>query len=267
MKNSFHGRTVATLTATGQDKYHQGFGPLWTGFEYVEFNNVAELESSFNDEVCALVIEPIQGEGGVVEVKEAFMKKARELCDKYDALLIFDEIQCGLGRSGKLFAHEHYGVKPDIMTLSKALGGGLPMGCCIATEVAASAFKFGDHGSTFGGNPISAAAGKAAFEVLLEENLTENAHKAGLSFNKKLNDLKSVHSEITEVRGKGLMVGLQLNVPAEAYVNKCHELGLLVCQAGPNVIRFLPPLTVTENEIIEAVGILNKAFYEVSKVG
>ena len=260
MKNSFHGRTMATVTATGQEKYHTGFYPLLSGFEYVDFNDCKALTEAFSDEVCGLLIEPVQGEGGLIEATEEFLSTAKALCQEYDALLIFDEVQCGLGRTGKVFAYENYGVTPDVVTLSKALGGGVPMGACLAGEKAADIFSPGDHASTFGGNPLAAAAGLAAFQVLLEDNLAENAEKMGKSFYSKLSQLKEKHKEIIEIRGKGLMLGLVLTDSATPYIEECHKNGLLVCSAGPNIIRFLPPLIATEKELEKAMNILNKVF-------
>ncbi|MDD2497883.1 MAG: acetylornithine transaminase [Desulfitobacteriaceae bacterium] len=258
MKKSFHGRTLATLTATGQEKVQKGFDPLPEGFCYAPFNDLAALEKVINEKTCAVMLEPVQGEGGVVAGEESFIKGIRELCDKYDILMIVDEVQCGLGRTGKLFAYQHYGVEPDIMTLAKALGGGAPIGALLAKEQIAEAFGQGDHASTFGGNPLVTAAGTAALTVILEEKLAENAAQVGAYLIEKLEKLKTKFSFVKEVRGKGLIVGMEMTKEVNPLVKACMDQGLLLLSAGPNVLRFVPPLTVTIADVDQAVQILEE---------
>lgn len=258
MKKSFHGRTLATLTATGQEKVQKGFDPLPEGFCYAPFNDLGELEKVINERTCAVMLEPVQGEGGVVAGEESFIKGIRELCDKYDILMIVDEVQCGLGRTGKLFAYQHYGVEPDIMTLAKALGGGAPIGALLAKEQIAEAFGQGDHASTFGGNPMVTAAGTAALTVILEEKLAENAAQVGAYLIEKLEKLKTKFSFVKEVRGKGLIVGMEMTKEVNPLVKACMDQGLLLLSAGPNVLRFVPPLTVTIADVDQAVHILEE---------
>ncbi|MDN5332332.1 MAG: acetylornithine/N-succinyldiaminopimelate aminotransferase [Tepidanaerobacteraceae bacterium] len=259
MEQSFHGRTLGSLSATGQTKYHAGFEPLAEGFKYVPFNDFEALKNAVDENTCAVMIEPIQGEGGIYEASPEYLKKVRELCDERGLLLIFDEIQCGMGRTGKLFAYQHYGVIPDIMTLAKGIAGGLPLGAMVATDEVASGFMPGDHASTFGGNPVSCAAGIAVMKELLG-GVVDNAREVGDYLKSRLVELKESHSSIIEVRGKGLMVGIQMAMAdVSSIINEAMKKGLLVLSAGHGVIRMLPPLTITKDDVDRAVKILDEA--------
>ena len=259
MKQSFHGRTLATLKATGQEKFHQDFHPLPEGFSYVPFNDFASLEQAITEKTCAVMLETVQGEGGVVPADLTYLRQVRALCDKRGILLILDEIQCGMGRTGTLFAYEQYGITPDIMTLAKSLGGGVPIGAFLATDKVAAAFHPGDHGSTFGGNPLVTAAGIAVVNAMLEPGFLDHVREAGDYLWGKLEDLKAKYADILEVRGKGLLVGLALNHGGSDIVSFAKDHGVLVnCTAG-TVIRLLPPLTVSKAEIDEAVAVLDAA--------
>ncbi|MBQ1335515.1 MAG: acetylornithine transaminase [Selenomonadaceae bacterium] len=255
--DSFHGRTIATLTATGQPKYHEGFGPLPEGFDYVHYNDIAELEKLMSDKTCAVMLETIQGEGGVHPPKDDYLKKVRALCDKYHALLILDEIQAGIGRSGKFFAYENYGIKPDIVTLAKGLAGGVPIGAFIVTDEVAKAFHAGDHGTTFGGNPLACAAANVVLYTVPRKEFLKNVEEVGAYFRQKLEDLqKKYPSLITEIRGKGLILGAQLSKPGRDIVNEVLEKGAIInCTAG-SVLRFIPPLIITKEQVDEVLGIL-----------
>jgi len=261
---SFHGRTLATLTATGQEKFQKGFEPLPPGFRYAQFNDLQSFQSQVNESTCAIMIEPVQGEGGVYPAEAKFLKGLRRLCDENNLLLIFDEVQCGMGRTGKLFAYEHYGVEPDIMTLAKALGGGLPIGAMLCREEVASGFSPGDHASTFGGNPVVCAAALAVLESLLQEGFLEDVAARGAYFLEKLELLKKMFSgEVQEVRGKGLILGLELNSSGLEVQRSCREKGLLINCIGGKILRFLPPLNVTKEEIDSAMEILQNTMTEV----
>ena len=257
--HSFHGRTIATLTATGQPHYHEGFGPLPGGFDYVPFNDIAALEKLMSDKTAAVMLEPIQGEGGVHVPDMDYLKKVRALCDKYQALLIFDEIQCGMGRSGKFFAYEQFGVQPDIVTLAKGLAGGVPIGAFIATDEAAAAFHAGDHGSTFGGNPLACAAANVVLDTIMEKHLLDNVNEVGGYLKGQLEKLQQKYPKlITEVRGMGLILGMQITRPGREIVNDCLEYGLIInCTAG-DVLRFVPPLIITRAHVDELCSVLDK---------
>ncbi|WP_273484421.1 acetylornithine transaminase [Desulforamulus ruminis] len=261
--NSFHGRTLATVTATGQTKYQKGFEPLPPGFRHVPFNDLAALEESIGPQTCAVMLEPVQGEGGVIPADPGYLAGVAQLCRDKGLLLIFDEVQCGLGRTGKFLAHQHYGVEPDIITLAKALGGGFPIGALLAKEEVAGAFQPGDHASTFGGNPLATAAALAAMEALLQDGVQENAAKVGQYFKEKLSGLTAKHSFVREVRGLGLMLGLELSIEGKDIVAKCLEQGLLINCTNGNVLRFLPPLIITEEDVDHALAILSGAMDEV----
>ena len=260
MVKSFHGRTLATLTATGQDKVKTGFAPLMPGFHYVPYNDFEGLAAAVNDRTCAVMMEPIQGEGGVYPADAGYLKKVRSLCEEKGLLLIFDEIQCGMGRTGTMFAYENYGVRPDIVTLAKALGGGLPMGAFIATDEVSASFGPGSHGSTFGGNPVAAAAGNAYLETVAEKHLLDNVKTVSAYLKDQLAAIDD--SRIKEIRGMGLLLGMEMTVEVAPMVNSCLKQGLLHLNAGPNVIRFLPPLNITEELVDSAVAILKKVFKE-----
>lgn len=265
MRQSFHGRTLATMTATAQEKFHKGFAPLPEGFKYVPFNDYEQLEAAVSEKTCAVMLEPLQGEGGVNVPDPGYLAQVRELCNKRGLLLIFDEVQVGLGRTGKLFAYENYGVEPDIMTLAKALAGGAAIGALLAKEQVAGAFQPGDHASTFGGNPLATAAGVAALETLLEEKIPHHAAEVGAYFQAKLQGLRQKYDFITEVRGQGLILGMELAVPGAEIVSRCQEAGLLINCTNNTVLRFLPPLTIGKSDVDQALEILSGALEQVKK--
>lgn len=262
-ENSFHGRTYATMTATGQPKYQQGYEPLPGGFRYVPFNDLAALKSMVSEKTCAVMLEPIQGEGGVNIPDDGYLQAVRDLCDEYGALLIFDEIQTGMGRTGQLFAYQTFGVRPDIVTVAKGLGGGVPIGAFLTSAKVAGAFHAGDHGSTFGGNPLACAAGNAVLAVIAEEDLGTNAANMGNYLMSELCKLQNKYSQlILNVRGKGLMIGAQLSRPGRDIVNRCLEDGVIInCTAG-DVLRFVPPLTINKKHIDELMISLEKVLAE-----
>jgi len=259
MENSFHGRTLATITATGQEKYHRGIGPLSPGFVHVRFNDADAAAKAMDAETCAVLIEPIQGEGGVNVADEAYLSRLRKLCDERGVLLIFDEVQTGCGRTGEYFAHKLFDVKPDLMTLAKSLGGGVAIGAIEARPDVADRITPGMHASTFGGNPLACAAGIAMFEALDKENILENVRLMGKHLREGLKAVGQSTGLVREVRGRGLMVGAELTVPGEPVVRACLENGLLVNCTHETVIRFLPALTVTQAELDEGVRILAAA--------
>lgn len=262
MQQSFHGRTLGSLTATGQTKYQAGFEPLIEGFKYVPFNDYEALKDAIDENTCAVMLEPIQGEGGIYEADPDYLQKVRRLCDEKGLLLIFDEVQCGMGRTGKLFAYQHYGVQPDIMTLAKAIAGGLPLGAMVATDEVASGFKPGDHASTFGGNPVSCAAGVAVMKELLG-GVIDNAREVGEHLKSRLLQLRESHPVIVDVRGKGLMLGIEMAMPdVTAIVNGAMKKGLLVLSAGHSVVRMVPPLVITKDDANKAVDILEQVLTE-----
>lgn len=258
MKDSFHGRTYGAITATGQTKYQKGLEPLLPGIVHAEFNSYEGVKAAVTDKTCAILLEPVQGESGIHPADKDFLEKVRSLCDKNDILLIFDEVQCGVGRTGELFAYQQYGVEPDILTLAKGLAGGVPIGALLAKSGAAEGFSPGDHASTFGGNPLAAAAANTVLDEVLG-GLLGNAKKQGEYLAEKLKMLVNEYDIVAEVRGIGLMQGIELTVPAGNIVNACIEKGLLLVSAGPNVVRFVPPLIVTGRDIDEAVDILRSA--------
>lgn len=257
--HGFHGRTLATLTATAQPKYQEGFAPLPAGFDYVAYDDIEALGKLMSEKTCAVLLEPIQGEGGVHVPGAEYLKKVRELCDHYGALLILDEIQTGVGRTGTMFAYEQLGVQPDIVTLAKGLAGGVPIGAFIATDKVAAAFRPGDHGSTFGGNPLACAAANAVFDTIKEEHLLEHCQQVGAYLAAELRKLQAKYPAlITEVRGMGLMLGMQLTKPGRDIVNACMEGGAIInCTAG-DVLRFVPPLIIQEAHVDELITILDK---------
>lgn len=259
-EGAFHGRTLATIAAGGQQKYIDGFGPKVDGFDQVPFDDEAALKAAIGPETAALMIEPIQGEGGLRSVPMRVLKQLRELCDEHGLMLIFDEIQTGVGRTGKFFAYEHSGVAPDIMSIAKGIGGGFPMGACLATEEAASGMTLGTHGTTFGGNPLAMAVGNAVLDVILADGFLDHVQKTALRLRQSLAQLKDQHPQvIEEIRGEGLMLGLKLKTPNTDFVAQARAAGLLVVAAGDNVVRLLPPLIIGESEVAEAVARLDKA--------
>ena len=250
MERSFHGRTMATLSATGQEKIRKGYDPVLEGFDFVPFDDPEALAGMISPSTCAVILEPVQGEGGVRVPGSGYLKEVRKLCDKSGALLIFDEVQTGIGRTGKLFAYQHSGVEPDIMTLAKALGNGLPIGAMLAKEHVASAFVHGSHATTFGGTPLVTAAALEVLKVLFEENIIDNCDKTGAYFKERLLWLKSRHPSILDVRGIGLLIGMELEKEeGENLVNKCLEKGFLINCIQGRIIRFVPPLIIGREEI------------------
>ena len=259
-EGAFHGRTLATIAAGGQGKYLDGFGPKVDGFDQIPITDLAAVEAAIGPETGAIMIEPIQGEGGVRVVPPAFLRGLREICDRHGLLLIFDEVQTGVGRTGRFFAHEHSGVRPDILTSAKGIGGGFPMSACLATADAARGLTVGVHGTTFGGNPLAMAIGNATLDVILAPGFIENVAQLGLNLRQRLAELKDRRgSVIEEIRGEGLMVGLKLKVPPADFAEAALAEKILVIPAGDNVVRVLPPLVVTEEEIAEGVRRLDAA--------
>ncbi|MBO9417982.1 aspartate aminotransferase family protein [Labrenzia sp. R4_2] len=265
-EGAFHGRTLGTIAAGGQAKYLEGFGPKAPGFDQVPSGDLEALKAMVGPQTAAIAIEPIQGEGGIREVDYEFLRALRKLCDETGALLIFDEIQTGVGRTGKMFAHQWTGVDPDLMAVAKGIGSGFPMGACLATEEVASALAPGTHGTTFGGNPLAMAVGNAVLDVILADGFLEEVQKKGLSFKQKLSGLVDSHPKVFEaVRGNGLMLGIKCTAPVGDYVAAAREAGILAVPAGDNVVRILPPLTISEEEISDAVDRLEKAAVAVEK--
>ncbi|MDX2493439.1 MAG: acetylornithine transaminase [Desulfuromusa sp.] len=261
-ENSFHGRTIATISATNQEKICNGFGPLLPGFKYVPFGDIEAIKATINSKTCAIMLEPIQGEGGINIPPAGYLQAVRELCDQNELLLIFDEVQVGLGRTGKLFAYQHDGVEPDVMTLAKALAAGPPIGAMVAREKYAEALGPGTHGSTFGGNPLLAAAGVAAMKVFLNGDVLKNSVTMGDYLKAKLEQLQTKYTFIAQVRGRGLMIGMELTIEGGEIVKTALDRGLLInCTAG-KILRFVPPLIVTRQEIDQMIKILDKIFSE-----
>jgi predicted acetylornithine/succinylornithine family transaminase len=258
MEDSFHGRTLATVTATGQKKLHVGFDPLPEGFRYVPFNDIPAVENAVTEKTCAVMVEPIQGEGGVKVPAGDYLQRLRKLCNDKGVLLILDEIQAGMGRTGNLFAYEESGMRPDIMTLAKALGNGFPVGAMLATDKIASSFLPGNHASTFGGNPLAMAAGVAVMNSLLEDGILENCREMGSCFLEKLKELKKKHPVIKEVRGEGLMLGMELSIPGDDIVKKAMEKGVLINCTNGNILRFVPPLIINKKDVDHVIDILNE---------
>lgn len=265
LEKSFHGRTLATIAATGQEKYQKPYSPLTPKFLKVPINDLKAMEEAITDSTCAVMIEPIQGESGVNPTTLEYLKGVRELCDKNGIFLIFDEVQCGLGRTGKLFGYQHYGIEPDIFTLAKALAGGFPIGALCAKEHAAQAFAPGDHGSTFGGNPLACNAGLAVLSTIINENLSDNAAKMGEYFFDKMNSIKTKYPVISDVRGKGLMIGVQFNKPIAKELNtKLFEKKYLLGTVGDNVLRILPPLIVTKQDFDDLIEVLDELLQQIN---
>ena len=259
-EGAFHGRTLATIAAAGQEKLVKGFGPMPEGFSQVPFGDHEAIRTAIDAETAAILIEPVQGEGGVRPVPPQCLKGLRDLCDEHGILLIYDEVQCGYGRTGRLFAHEWAGAAPDIMGVAKAIGGGFPLGACLATERAAAGMTAGTHGSTYGGNPLAMAVGNAVLDVMLEPGFLERVLAAAGRLRQRLEGLVAGHPDVVEgVRGEGLMLGLKCRVPNGTVVEKAREAGLLTVPAGDNVVRILPPLTVSDEDIDEAVRRLEAA--------
>jgi acetylornithine aminotransferase len=257
MTQSFHGRTLATLTATGQDKIKQGFYPLLPGFIHVPFNDIDALKTALDDTVCAVMMEPVQGEGGVIPADPEYLAQVRQLCDQTGTLLIFDEIQSGMGRCGTLFAHQGYGVTPDIMTLAKALGNGVPIGAMLATAEAAKGFEPGSHGSTFGGTPLATAAGLKTLALISDPGFLARVREKGLYFKARLTELQSRHSRINAVRGRGLLLGMDVGEGAGDVAAACFEKRFIINAIQDKVLRFAPPLIVETKDIDRLISVLD----------
>jgi len=258
MAHSFHGRTYGSMTATGQTKYQASFTPLVPGFSYAPYNDLDGVKAAVTDRTCAILVEPIQGEGGVIAATGEFLKGLRKLCDEKDILLMFDEVQCGMGRTGTSFAWQAYGVVPDVMTLAKALGAGFPIGAMVAKGKAAAVLAPGDHAATFGGNLVATTAANVILERLAQGSLLAHVQTMSTYLTKALLALQKRYPAIIEVRGKGLMLGMEMSVPVRPLIAACMENGLLIANAGPNVLRFVPPLVISLQEIDEALAILTK---------
>lgn len=263
MDNSFHGRTMATLSATGQEKIRKGYDPLLEGFRFVPFNDLEALEKAVDESTCAVMLEPIQGEGGVVLPVEGYLQGVQALCRERGVLMVLDEVQVGMGRTGRLFAHEHFGISPDIVTLAKALGNGLPIGAMLSTEPLSGAFAPGSHATTFGGTPLVTAVAKAVLTSMLEDGWIENARRMGNHFKAELERLARKHACISDVRGLGLILGVELDRPGAQAVAACLKEGVLVNCTHENVLRFLPPLTVTAEEVDTVVGTLDRVLVDI----
>jgi acetylornithine aminotransferase len=262
MERSFHGRTLATLSATGQEKVRKGFDPVLEGFDFVPFNDIEALQAQIGPATCAVMLEPIQGEGGVRCPDEKYLQAVRKICDQSGTLLIFDEIQTGMGRTGELFAYHHFGIEPDIMTLAKALANGLPIGAMLAREKVAAAFGPGSHASTFGGTPIVTAAALEVCKTLMEEHIIESGKVAGSYFKDKLLDLKDRHAIIEDVRGLGLLLGMKLKIDGAPIVKQCMQNGFLINCIQDRILRFIPPLIISEKKIDQLIECLDGIFTE-----
>jgi predicted acetylornithine/succinylornithine family transaminase len=262
MRNSFHGRTLATVTATGQENLQVGYSPLPAGFNYVPYNDLPALAAAITDKTCGVLVEPVQGEGGVVIPAFGYLQGIRRICDEHGILMIADEIQTGMGRTGMLFACDYEDVVPDLITIAKALGNGFPIGALLAREHIAAAFVPGSHGSTFGGNPLACAAALAAVQTILEEGIIDNSRAVGGYFLSRLSSLQQKYPVIREVRGKGLMIGVEMTTPCRPLVLKCMEKGLLINCTNENILRFVPPLILARHDVDKAVQILDEALGE-----
>ena len=261
MFGSFHGRTYGAVSATAQEKFHQGFEPMVPGFRYVPFNDSKAVEDAVTDKTCAILVEPVQGEGGVKVPSPGYLKALRKICDEHQLLLVLDEIQTGMGRTGRLFAYEHEGITPDIMALAKGLGSGMPVGALLATDKASQAFVPGTHGSTFGGNPLACAAGLASLEALLEDNIIiQNVEALGKHFMDGLRSLKAKYPFIKDVRGQGLLIGMELDFEGKEIVTECLKQGFLINCTVNTVLRFMPPLIISKEEIDQLIDALDGIF-------
>ena len=265
MEHSFHGRSMGALAVTGNKHYQEAFGPMIPGIRFAQFNNLASVKELVNDKTCAIIFETIQGEGGVYPAKKEFIEGVRKLCDEKGILLILDEIQCGMGRSGSMFAFQQYGVKPDIVTSAKALGCGVPIGAFMATEQVAKALVPGDHGTTYGGNPLACAAAVEVFRLFEKLNVTDNVKNVGKYLETQLKNLVEEYDIVKAQRGMGLIQGIELTVNPKDVIAKCLDNGLILFSAGTNVIRFVPPLVITREDVDQMMARLKKALDEVSQ--
>ncbi|MGQ9607721.1 MAG: acetylornithine transaminase [bacterium] len=264
MLKSFHGRTITTITATGQEKYQKGFEPLSPGFKYVPFNDLKSLEEAITENTCAVMLEPIQVEGGINIPDDDYLPNVRELCNKNNLLLIFDEVQTAMGRTGKFFGYETFNVIPDIITMAKALGGGVPIGCMATKSHIAESLTPGSHASTFGGNPLVCSAALASIDTILNEDLVENSNRMGSYLVDKLKIMKDKYPVIKDVRGRGLIIGVELNIEGKKLVEKCLQYGLILNCIGTNVIRIVPPLIINESHADEALKIFEKSLADIN---
>ena len=259
MEHSFHGRTMGALSVTGKRAYRDAFEPMIGNIRFAQYNDIESVKACLNDKTIAILLETVQGEGGIYPADEAFLKELRKICDERDILLILDEIQCGMGRSGEYFAWQRYGVKPDVMTVAKALGCGVPVGAFLMTEkVAQSSLVAGDHGTTYGGNPLGGAAICAVLKLFEEKHVLENVREVGAYLYEVLEDIRAEHSDITDHRGVGLMQGLEFDHPVAEIINKALDKGLVLINAGANIIRFLPPLVISKKEVDDMAAILKE---------
>jgi acetylornithine/succinyldiaminopimelate/putrescine aminotransferase len=258
MEKSFHGRSLATLAATGQDKIHKGFYPLVPGFHYARFNDIDSVKEKITPQTCAVMLEPVQGEGGIYVARKEFLRDLRALCSEKKILLVFDEVQCGLGRTGKFFAYEHYGLKPDVLTLAKAIASGIPMGVMIAAGPYSDILGKGNHASTFGGNPLACAVSLKVVEIISRKKFLDSIIVKGNFFKDSLEKLKTGFSFIKEVRGLGLMLGMEVDGQAPQIAKAAFGRGLLINAVGDNILRFLPPLVITKREISQGLRILEE---------
>ncbi len=262
MNHSFHGRSQGALAVTGNSHYQDGFVPLQMRAVFADFNDLDSVQAKLNDRTCGIICEVVQGEGGIYPADKAFLEGLRQICDERDILLIFDEVQCGMGRCGSLYAHDLYGVKPDVMALAKGLGCGIPVGAFVVGKKASQALVPGDHGTTYGGNPFATAGVSKVFDIFEKENLVEHVKNIGIYLNNKLNELSEKYPFIVDHRGMGLMQGLEFDRPVGPVVNKALEQGLLLISAGSNIIRFVPPLIITEKNVDEMISILDSVLAE-----
>lgn len=263
MEHSFHGRSMGALSVTGNAHYREAFQPGIGNIVFAEYNNLEDVKSKITDKTCAILFETVQGEGGIYPGEKEFIQEIRKICDEKDMLLILDEIQCGMGRTGKMFAYQHYGILPDVMTSAKALGCGVPVGAFVVGEKAENALEPGDHGSTYGGNPFVTAAVCKVFEMFESRGVLENVNEVSAYLDEKLQALVKKYDVVKATRGLGLMRALEMNVPVGPYVNKALEKGLLIISAGTHIIRFVPPLVITKDNVDEMIGILDECLGEI----
>ena len=266
MVDSFHGRTLATLAATGRAKYRDGFAPDMLGFKHVPFNDAEALEKAITSKTCAVLLEPVQGEGGVIPADKEYLREVREICDEHEILLMFDEVQCGMGRTGSFFAWQHYGVKPDAVSLAKALGNGFPIGAFIVDDKYRNVLQAGTHASTFGGTPLACAAASAVIDAFDKSSILSKCDEKSVYLTDKLKLLSEKHEKIREIRGIGLMIGIVFDEPANELRKQTEKNLLLTLTAGENVLRLLPPLNVTIPEIDKAVDIIDKSLLEINDI-
>ena len=260
MDHSFHGRSMGALSVTGKEAYRAPFEPLIPGIQFATYNDLDSVKALVNEKTCGIIVEPIQGEGGIFPATDEFLKGLREIADQNDLILIFDEIQCGMGRSGEYFAWQHSGVKPDVLTVAKALGNGVPIGAFLTSGKANTAMTPGDHGTTYGGNPFVCAAADAVLTIFERDNILENVRKVGAYLREKLEELRTVTDHIVDIRGKGMMLGVEFDVPVNPIINNALlEQHMVLINAGTNILRVIPPLVVTEKDVDEAIERLKKA--------